>query len=298
VRGLLASLLALGAVVAGALPAGGQGAPTTWRTLVAGDADVYDSLRLPSGVAVDGRGNVYAVDTANSRVQKLSRAGAPLLTLGGIGTGPEELRRPRGVAVDPNNDTVFIADTANFRVQRFAASSGAALGAWGVIGSAPGEFILPEGLTLDADGNLFVADTGNHRVQQLSAMGQAVAIWGVGLLNFPHAVALDPASGDLFVVDSDGLKRLSRTTGELLRRWDAFSDPYGVTFDLDGNLYVADTDHGRIAELSPDGEMLAAWGQPGSGPGQFTNPEAVAVDASGAVYVADRGNNRIQVLVR
>jgi len=293
----LVALLAASSLVVGASPVAGQGVPGRWRTLIAGDANVYDSLRLPSGVAVDAAGNVYAVDTANSRIQKVSPGGVPLLTTGAVGTGPDELRRPRGVAVDAQG-VLFVADTANFRIQRFSAADGTALGAWGVIGSGPGEFILPEGLTLDADGNVYVADTGNHRVQKLSPAGQAVGIWGEGQLSFPHAVALEPTSGDLFVADAQGVERLSPTTGQLVRHWDQFSDPYGLALDADGNLYVADTDHGRVAELSAEGDLLAEWGQIGSGPGQFTYPEAVAVDSGGAVYVADRGNNRIQVLVR
>jgi DNA-binding beta-propeller fold protein YncE len=71
-----------------------------------------------------------------------------------------------------------------------------------------------------------------------------------------------------------------------------------VALDGEGNLYVADTDHARVVELSPSGAVLGAWGGEGSLPGQFRLPEAVAVGPAGEVYVADRGNNRIQVLVR
>jgi DNA-binding beta-propeller fold protein YncE len=42
--------------------------------------------------------------------------------------------------------------------------------------------------------------------------------------------------------------------------------------------------------------LLAVWGEPGSGPGQFHHPTGIAIGPDGNVYVADIGNNRIQVL--
>ena len=47
--------------------------------------------------------------------------------------------------------------------------------------------------------------------------------------------------------------------------------------------------------FSPAGELLASWGEPGSGPGQFNLPHSIAVDRSGRVFVADRENSRIQI---
>jgi DNA-binding beta-propeller fold protein YncE len=287
-RVVVAGAWLLGLCLVVAAPAGAQPAGGVWRTFFAGDG-----LQLPSGVAVDSaHGWVYAVDTVNSRVVKLSAGGAVLGAFGVVGTGTGELRRPRGAVVDPQG-VVVVADTANFRVQRYS-SSGEALSAWGEIGSAPGEFILPESVTVDDQGNVYVADTGNHRIQELSADGQSLALWSSGL-QFPHALALD-GSGHLLVADAEGLKEFA--DGQLVRWWNEFSDPYGVALDPEGNIFVADTDRARVVELSPDGDTLAAWGSEGSGPGQFKFPEAIAIDASGRVYVADRGNNRIQVLVR
>jgi DNA-binding beta-propeller fold protein YncE len=53
--------------------------------------------------------------------------------------------------------------------------------------------------------------------------------------------------------------------------------------------------------VDPDGvttKQLAAFGGPGSGPGQFTAPSGIAVDARGRVWVADTGNDRVQAFTR
>ncbi|MBV9281622.1 MAG: SMP-30/gluconolactonase/LRE family protein [Chloroflexi bacterium] len=70
--------------------------------------------------------------------------------------------------------------------------------------------------------------------------------------------------------------------------------PYGVALDGQGNLYVTIND--RIAKLSPQGKLLAQWGNRGDYPGEFVSPYGVALDSQGNVYVADHGNCRIQKL--
>jgi DNA-binding beta-propeller fold protein YncE len=262
-----------------------------WRVLIAGD-----DASMVSGVAVDGNGTIYIVNTGGSRIEKLSPQGRRLGTIGKLGTGDDGLRRPRGIAID-NNGVLYVADTANHRIQRFS-TDGQPLGAWGTIGSGPGEFILPTAVARDSSGNLFVTDTGNHRVQKLSVDGQMALEWGG--VHFPHGIAVD-AQDNVYVTDESGVRKFT-TDGQLVGAWTApgqFGDPYGITVDSAGTVYVADTDNGRIVALAPTGETQAIWGTQGSDrTGQFKYPEAVATDPQGGVYVADRGNDRVQVLQR
>jgi sugar lactone lactonase YvrE len=61
----------------------------------------------------------------------------------------------------------------------------------------------------------------------------------------------------------------------------------------DGALYVADTANHRVWRISPD-DQIEAFGEFGTGPGQFNEPWDVAIDEAGDIYVADTWNHRIQ----
>ena len=63
--------------------------------------------------------------------------------------------------------------------------------------------------------------------------------------------------------------------------------PIGISHDRYGNIIAADTGNGRVVKLSREGELLLAFGSPGSGPGELHLPADVAVDNDGYFYVAD-----------
>ena len=153
-------------------------------------------------------------------------------------------------------------------------SSGQALGPWGVIGSAPGEFILPTSLALDSMGNVFVADTGNHRVQKLRPDGQPASQWGG--LRFPHGIAIDD-SDNVYVTDSDGLRKFS-PDGDVLAAWTtpgSFGDPYGVAIGPDGLANIIYADNGSTG-------THAEFARQASGPLALTNPTSVTcLEATG-----------------
>ncbi len=123
----------------------------------------------------------------------------------------------------------------------------------GVHCSGPGEFILPTSLAFDSQSNLYVADTGNHRVQELDPDGRPLAARGG--VHFPHGIAVD-SQDDVYVSDSAGLRKFA-PNGDLVADWTGsglFGDPYGLAIDDAGTIFVADTDNGRIAAVSPTGD--------------------------------------------
>jgi hypothetical protein len=75
-----------------------------------------------------------------------------------------------------------------------------------------------------------------------------------------------------------------------------FRQPTDVTWDPEGNTYIADGYiNSRVAKVDKNGKWLMSWGGPGTGPSQFNTVHSIAADAKGNIYVADRANRRIQV---
>ncbi len=78
-----------------------------------------------------------------------------------------------------------------------------------------------------------------------------------------------------------------------------FLGPKNIALDAEGNLYVADSDNGRIQKFDPTGKFVFAFGTKSPpntiGPaGTFAEPWGIAVDQAGNIYVADTWNHRIQ----
>ena len=84
----------------------------------------------------------------------------------------------------------------------------------------------------------------------------------------------------------------------LLRVWPCVSDSrsYGVAVDASGRAIISDYANSRLLVRDHDGALLAMWGSPGSGPGEFYSPHDVEVAENGEIYVVDHGNARVQVL--
>ncbi len=72
------------------------------------------------------------------------------------------------------------------------------------------------------------------------------------------------------------------------------SRPYGITFDSQGNTWVADRGNQRVQKFSSSGAYLSKFGSAGSAQGSFNEPNAITIDGSDTLYVTDRNNHRIQ----
>ena len=76
-----------------------------------------------------------------------------------------------------------------------------------------------------------------------------------------------------------------------------FDSPRAIAIDSAGNIFVADTNNGRIEKFSPSGIFIASIGTKGSGHGQLGEPNGIAVDRAGNIYVAEVAHNhRVQKL--
>ncbi|BBH22131.1 hypothetical protein Back11_34760 [Paenibacillus baekrokdamisoli] len=272
--------------------------------------DFVGSFATPSGVAVDGAGNVYVADTDNNRIQKRDAATGAWSVLntnaGGPGSGLGEFDHPRAVAVDGEGN-VYVADTDNNRIQKLDVSAGLP-GEWKTIGNQV-SFNHPKGVAVDSADNVYVADTDNNLIRKLEAASNTW-IYYTGF-SFPRAVAVD-GNGNVYVVDSANYRIMKLDVSEgATGNWDWISggkgnlpgqlnSPSSIAIDRDGNLYVADTQNNRVQKRDATSEAWSDWkksdGRSGNGPGEFNQPYGVAVDGKGNVYVTDTDNHRIQKL--
>ena len=252
----------------------------------------------PYGLWFDNSGNLFIADLLNQVVREVYAAGGTIQTVAGnnsagysgdngIATNAQ-FSGPFGVAVDAagriyisdsNNNRVRVVNPATGNVATYAGTGYNTYG--GDNGPALNASInRPEGLAVDAAGNLYIADYGNNRVRRVGTDGTIASIAGTG------------AAGST----GDG----GPATKALLRQ------PWGVALDSSGDVFIADYGNSRIREITTDGIMHTIAGGTGVGytgdtfiatNAKLNFPTGVAVDSStGKVYIADSSNNVIRML--
>lgn len=212
---------------------------------------------------------------------------------------------------------------SEYLVSTFAGNGTAGL----VNGSATdAAFRNPEGVAIDAQGNLIIADRQNHTIRKISTTGDVTTIAGDGTAGFadgaaatarfssPWKVAVDN-QGNIIVADRDNFKirkitpagvvsTLAGSTAGFADGTGAaakFMQPLDVVADDQGNVYVADNTSHRIRKVTPAGVVTTLAGdgtagyQDGTGTAaKFKNPSGLTLDLDGNIIVADRLNNRIR----
>lgn len=259
---------------------------------IIGSADGTGSaaqFKHPTGVAVDGLGNVYVADYGNHMIRKITAAGA-VTTLAGTagtagssdGTGTAALfDYPEGVAVDGSGN-VYVADSYNNTIRKITAAGVVTTlaGTAHSTGSNDGtgsvaHFFGPYSVAVDGSGSVYVADYGNHAIRKITSGGVVTTLAGLA--------------------GSDGS---TDSTGSLAR----FFSPAGIAVDTLGNVFVADSGNHTVRKITSGGvvtTLAGLTGNTGSADGtgstaRFFGPTGLAVDGAGHVYVADFGNNTIR----
>ncbi len=246
------------------------------------------SFSLPWGVAVDKSGLIYVADAYNNTIRKIAADGT-VSTLAGTagmpgsadGTGSAaRFNAPHGLVVDASGN-LYVSDAGNNTIRKITSTGTVTTfaGTAGQVGStdnqgANARFNRPNGLAMDASGNLYVADSSNYTIRKIDQLGNVVTLAG-----------------------SAGLAGKVEGQGALAR----FRSPVELALDAGGNLYVADVTNNAIRKVSPGGlvSTFAGTGYSGylDGPGTtatFYYPYGLAVDGSGNVYVVDRYNQTIR----
>jgi DNA-binding beta-propeller fold protein YncE len=132
---------------------------------------------------------------------------------------------------------------------------------------------------VDKQDNIWVTDKGSDVIVRFNPEGRVTMVFG------RKQEASDEGTGPL----KHPHPPLPAVDGQ-------FRQVTDIAWDADGNSYISDGYiNSRVAKIDKNGDWIKSWGEPGSGPGQFSTPHSIATDDQGNVYVADRGNGRIQV---
>jgi len=248
-------------------------------------------LAQPGGIAFDAAGNLYIADTDAQIVQEVNLAGI-ITTVAGTGE------------------------------QGFSGDGGPATSA---------DLDSPQGIAVDANGNIYIADTHNQRIREITN-GQINTIAGTGVAGFsgdggpalsaaldmPTALAVD-SNGNVYIADTNnnrirkiGGGNITTVAGNGNQTYSGdgglataagLDSPNGVAVDSAFNLYIGDTHNQRVRMVAAATGIISTIA--GTGAKTFTadgsaataalaRPMGVAVDAAGAVYVADSDNDRIR----
>ena len=249
----------------------------------------YGGLDGYTGAAVDGTGNLYAL---NDTIWKLTPDGT-ITALPGGSAGA------MGVAVDASGN-LYIADRINDVVRKI--TPGGAITT--IAGSGPcpdpelnicysgdggpatsAQLLAPWDIALDGAGNVYIADTGNNVIRKVTPGGMISTIAG----KYAFVSRTGPVGG----YSGDGGPANSAQ----------LNSPYSVAVDVVGNLYIADTGNNVIRKVTPGGTITTIVGnhsQGYSGDGgpainaQLAAPTGVAIDNAGNLYIGDTGNNVVR----
>ena len=307
----------------GTLQPGGRGGPGNGCGAAPGDGGPAASaqLEVPTAVALDASGNIYIADDYLCRVRVVNTQASTITVLGvtiapgniatvaGSSTfgysgdgGPAtsaQLNFPNGVAVDAAGN-LYIADTENFRIRKVGTSGTittvAGNGTAGYSGdggaATAAELNTPDGVAVDAAGNIYIADLVNNRVRAVNTQASTITVLGVTI-----------APGNIATVAGNGTAGYSGDGGAAISA--ELSSPYGMTADQAGNLYIADESNDRVRKVDTSGTITSVAGNGTAGysgdggtatSAELNFPSGVAVDAGGTLYITDAGNYRIRVV--
>jgi uncharacterized protein (TIGR03437 family) len=254
-------------------------------------AQLYD----PTGIALDGAGNLYIADTWNNRIRKVSNG--VITTVAGSGiegfsgdNGPAtsaQLYLPYGIAVDAAGN-LYIADTGDNRVRKVSngvITTVAGSGPTGLHNGGYGgdngpatsaQLYDPQGVAVDTAGNLYIADSYNGRIRKVSN-GVITTVAGGGVCSYSCPIGDNiPATSALL------------------------SEPSGVAVDSAGNLYIADgyrirkVSNGVITTVAGNGTQGYSGDNGPATSAQLYVAQGVAADLAGNLYIADTLNDRIR----
>ncbi|KKR05741.1 MAG: NHL repeat containing protein [candidate division WS6 bacterium GW2011_GWF2_39_15] len=219
----------------------------------------YVNMGIPEDLLVLPDGNIWYVDSQNTRVVKVDPSGNILRTVGRAGTDEGEFECPIVALTIDAEDHLYILSSCKVYVLDF---NGGILDSWGENGvEFQYQFGNPRGITYDlTTDSILIADAAQHEVLSFSIDGT---------FNF-------------------GFGSFGAGAGQL-------NAPVGITTDALGNIYVADGDNHRISVFESNGDFISTIGSEGVGDGEFTFIKDVEILSDGSIAATSQNSQKVQI---
>jgi trimeric autotransporter adhesin len=266
-----------------------------------GHAATAAELAWPTGIAVDAAGNVYVADMGNNVIRKISTSGI-ITTVAGNGYGEGTSHGALGFGTGG-----YLGDGA---------------------AATAAELSNPNGVAVDAAGNLYIADYGNNVIRKVNTAGIISTFAGGGSITIngnpattaslfvPTDVAVD-AAGNVYIADGNNLVEKVNTAGNIfivagggspgdgIPATNSMVDPTDIVVDAAGNLYITEGTGPDVRKVNTSGIISTIAGVNGtysySGDGgpataaTFADGNlGIAVNTAGDVFISDVNNERIR----
>jgi sugar lactone lactonase YvrE len=291
----------------------------------------------PDGIVADSSGNLFVSDYVNSAIRKITPTGAVTTFAGTLGQPASvdgqgttaRFNGPTGLAIDAANN-IYVADSGNFTIRKITPAGyvSTVAGRPMIEGATNGpatsaEFEDPEGVAVDASGNLYVSDGGGNTIREVSAAGTVSTLAGSATsgaadgtgtaagFNYPTGIAVNAAGTLLYVCDTVNstvrqiapggvVSTLAGTAGTFGSKDGSgltalFYYPTGLKLDASGNLWLTDEVNGTVRMVAPNGTTTTVAGLAGSGldldgplsTAEFYYPADLALISPTLFYVVD-----------
>ena len=268
----------------------GKGIGPEIALLPASQTSLGAGLSGPSGVAVDGAGNIYISDTGNNRILEIPCING---SYGSEITLPvNQINGPMGLTIDGAGN-LYIASNGNDKILKLPHTNSG----FGPQIKVPIAVYAPSGVSVDSFGSLYIADTFDNKITKMPWTGIAYsAAQMIGsYAKMPTAVSADIAGNVFFTMYYlNSLAEVPLLSAKYQPQRTIvntqISSPTGVVIDGNSNLYLLDSGNNRVILYPFAG---SAYGTPITVASGFNTPTGLAIDSSNNLYVADTGNNRI-----